>query len=358
MAALPGSRPSDHWLQHPAWIDGARNPPHFYITLAEINADRMAAGYPPLPPQQAPPAPMAPPAPAPGIPPAAGPPNTVGAEGNVDEVDAGQPVMTGHHTSVVVTYTEIVMVAGTSRPSTRKTKDKTKEKTAQSVKSDHIVLEGCSRVDFLDAALAVHDLATQYRAGQQSGPAVKMWWTGASGGKGAASIIESDHDFEVAKTAILKKNKDKCTIFIEFDLDSMDGFQIKKRPIAAVSGPGNGDDKVRNSEKVPRMDTFDDATQLHGHIILQLKAQWPCDKHHGEHGEQGFCYIDPNGNHIGLNMRKFKVWAAAIAAYEATKYTRPNPPDDPRVRILWVQVTRIAGSLRVRVPARPARLGV
>ena len=65
---------------------------------------------------------------------------------------------------------------------------------------------------------------------------------------------------------------------------------------------------------------FDDSTQLHGNIILQLKAQWPCDKHHGEHGEAGFCYIDPNGNHLGLNMRKLKVWAAAIVSLPSRMY--------------------------------------
>lgn len=91
--------------------------------------------------------------------------------------------MNGHRTSVFVLYTEVVAVAGrTSRSSAGKTKEKTKEKTVQSVKTDHIVLEGSSRVNFVNAALAVHDLATQYQAGQLSGPAVKIWWTGAGYG--------------------------------------------------------------------------------------------------------------------------------------------------------------------------------
>ena len=44
---------------------------------------------------------------------------------------------------------------------------------------DHIVLEGCSCVGFINVVMAVQDLATQYQAGQLSSPAVKIWWTGA-----------------------------------------------------------------------------------------------------------------------------------------------------------------------------------
>ncbi|KAM5543706.1 hypothetical protein V8D89_002323 [Ganoderma adspersum] len=343
MATPPGSQPSAHWLQQSAWIDGARNPPRFYATLDKINADRIAAGYAPLPPQQAPLAPEAPPAPipppAPVAPPALAPARSVAgglldaivAEGNTDGMNA--VVMAGHRTSVFVTHTKVVEVVVAAGHTSHSSTKKMKEKTVQSVKSDHIILEGCSRINFINTALAVHNLATQYQAGQLSGPAVKVWWTGAGGGKNAVSTIENDHDFEVAKAAILKKKKDKCTVFIEFDLDTMEGFRIKKwirrpfMPIAAVLGPSDSDDELYVGTKVPRTDAFDDATQLHGHIILQLKAQWPCDKHRSEHGEQGFCYIDPNGNHLGLNMRKLKVWAVAIAAYEATKYVPPNTVD-------------------------------
>lgn len=33
----------------------------------------------------------------------------------------------------------------------------------------------------------------------------------------------------MAKAVILKRKKDKCTVFIEFDLDTMEGFRIKKQ---------------------------------------------------------------------------------------------------------------------------------
>lgn len=72
--AMPGGRPSEHWLRHPAWMgkshltvcirvlmclsDGARYPPRFYVSLDEMNSDRVAAGYPPIPPYMEPPPPQ------------------------------------------------------------------------------------------------------------------------------------------------------------------------------------------------------------------------------------------------------------------------------------------------------------
>jgi hypothetical protein len=66
--------------------------------------------------------------------------------------------------------------------------------------------------------------------------------------------------------------------------------------------------------QVPRVGGFSEVEQLHGEIILQLKQKWVCEKHQGEHGQAGACYIDSAGNHIGLNNRKLKIWASAIVS--------------------------------------------
>lgn len=50
-----------------------------------------------------------------------------------------------------------------------------------------------------------------------------------SGSKTGASTIENDHDFSVALLALMKKKKDTCGVGVEFDLDTMDGFRIRKR---------------------------------------------------------------------------------------------------------------------------------
>lgn len=65
---------------------------------------------------------------------------------------------------------------------------------------------------------------------------------------------------------------------------------------------------------MPRLDGYGETEQLHGAIVLQLKQKWACEKHQGEHGEPGACYVDSAGNHLGLNNRKLKIWASAIVS--------------------------------------------
>ena len=50
-----------------------------------------------------------------------------------------------------------------------------------------------------------------------------------SGGKSGASTIETDHEWDVARAALMKKNKDTCGVSVEIDVDAMDGFRIRKR---------------------------------------------------------------------------------------------------------------------------------
>jgi hypothetical protein len=116
-------------------------------------------------------------------------------------------------------------------------------KRVKLTKSDHIVLEGTSRSEFIQHFLAIHGLADVFSLGVHSGPPFKLHWTGSayvtpfcsvlpvvfiacthSGGKGGATTIDNDHQFAVAMTALLKKNKDTCQVGVEFDTDEMDGF--------------------------------------------------------------------------------------------------------------------------------------
>jgi hypothetical protein len=60
------------------------------------------------------------------------------------------------------------------------------------------------------------------------------------------------------------------------------------------------------------MDLFSDQAQLHGAIIVQLTAKWPCAQHQGENGDVGHCYVAHNGDHVGLNNRRLKLWASAM----------------------------------------------
>lgn len=51
----------------------------------------------------------------------------------------------------------------------------------------------------------------------------------AAAARGGATSIENDHDFSVALATLMKKKKDTCGVGVEFDLDTMDGFRIRKR---------------------------------------------------------------------------------------------------------------------------------
>jgi hypothetical protein len=49
-----------------------------------------------------------------------------------------------------------------------------------------------------------------------------------SGGKGGVPSIQNDHQFGIALDALLKKDKFKVQVSVEFDTDDMEGFRIKE----------------------------------------------------------------------------------------------------------------------------------
>ena len=73
--------------------------------------------------------------------------------------------------------------------------------------------------------------------------------------------------------------------------------------------------------QVPQIDSFSDTAQLHGRFVIELKKRWPCQIHQGEHGEAGYCYIAPSGEHTRLNPIRMKAWAAALVGFATNLYT-------------------------------------
>lgn len=49
------------------------------------------------------------------------------------------------------------------------------------------------------------------------------------GGKGGATSIDNDHQFNVAIQTLLIKDKTKCQVAVEFDVDTMDGYRTCSR---------------------------------------------------------------------------------------------------------------------------------
>ncbi|KAG1852273.1 hypothetical protein DFJ58DRAFT_661317 [Suillus subalutaceus] len=205
-------------------------------------------------------------------------------------------------------------------------------KKAKLISSDTIVLEDISRAVFITRFLAIHELEDKFAVGAISGPPFRMYWTGSVGGKAGATTINNIHQFSVALAALLKKNKTVCQVEIEFNIDEMDGFRIRTRPILALNNSQEGEDELEycpfvNVVYVPHIEAFSDKTQLHGAIIIQLKAKWLCAEHQGESGGIGYCYVSSTGEHVGLNSHHLKIWATAMAAYDAMKNEPPNTVD-------------------------------
>ncbi|KDR67216.1 hypothetical protein GALMADRAFT_80029 [Galerina marginata CBS 339.88] len=303
---LPRRRPSETWLNSasPGWMDGAYDPPICYHsheevleTLREFRPDHpllLASRSAPIPDM--------------GL-------STSLASSALPQAPA---LGDGHLVSVTMAYS-------LAEPGKGSKASKSVLKKHRNAKIDYIKILELDRAGFICEIFWVHELSDQYSPGVHSGPPFKVWWPGSPGGKTGAMTINSDCDYSVMINALLKKNKNSCQVGIEFDIDTMDGFRIKKRVSPLPTTEGQDDDvELLYGTKVPRVEGYSAQEQLHGEIIVQLKQKWVCEKHQGEHGEPGACYVDSAGNHLGLNNRKLKIWASAIAAADATKHEPPN----------------------------------
>ncbi|KAF8176897.1 hypothetical protein K438DRAFT_1727053 [Mycena galopus ATCC 62051] len=310
-------RPSDNWLKNPGWIDGASEPPIFFTSQDEIVLTMLTFNpdHPMFHPPQAPGGPAT--ENTPSVSPFASSTTSIDASSaaNVTTLATdGVPGTAGYQVSVIASYS----APDTSKPASFRSKPALK--AVKQSKLGFIDIDNMDRCTFINSILAVHDYANDYSAGVHRGPPFKISWTGSSGGKAGAPTIETDTEFEVVRASLRKKNAP--AVVVKYNLDDMDGYRIaKKRAL-----PEDGDENVElvHGTRVPRVEDFTPLDQLHGAMLLKLKAKWPCEKHAGENGDVGHCWIDVGSNHIGLNMRKLKMWASVIVAGEATIHEPPN----------------------------------
>ncbi|EDR02051.1 uncharacterized protein LACBIDRAFT_332644 [Laccaria bicolor S238N-H82] len=297
-------RPSEFWLKNPAWIDGAIDPPHFYGSHEEIEAALHAAGVSSnaYVDQQA-----ALSTPTPN--------HYANIKSHAQALGEGRDIVNptsstspGHLISVGMVYS----LAAAPGPGGRASKGLVKQKPT--MKMTKLVLDKITCADFIKAFLATHNMSDKYSPGVHSGPDFKLWWSGSLGAKSGAATIQTDKDFYVALEHLLSKPKGKCTVSVEFDLDNMMGFRIQQPlPLAAVNpNTKTADGELVYGTKVPQLGGFSEVTQLHGSIIMELKATWPCSTHLNEHGGAGFCYVSNTSEHVLLNARRLKAWAATI----------------------------------------------
>ncbi|KAH6867363.1 hypothetical protein BKA70DRAFT_1133439 [Coprinopsis sp. MPI-PUGE-AT-0042] len=309
--------PSDYWLRSPAWIDGASNPPRHYYTREEM--DEAAAFWGPrrgiLPSErgyqldQA----MARISPTP-ISLTDTATRTSLSLAQIPGPPLDPSAMVSAHPGPVT----FMLSARSSHPLSKKFTSTTKIFTINIAKT--------ARKQLVNAAFLSHSLSHAFKAGDVSGPAFRMHWTGSAGGKTNAASILTDDEFEANKAALLRKPK-KPEVSIEILSTDLEPFRIQEVAAQVASLPVNAADdavELAYGTKVPQVASFSTQSQLHGLHIMELKQKYKCEKHLGEHGEQGCCYITPSGDHIRLNLFRLRIWAAAWASGDATKHEPPN----------------------------------
>ncbi|KAJ6481124.1 hypothetical protein C8R45DRAFT_831641 [Mycena sanguinolenta] len=349
-ANLNSRRPSETWLKslNPGWIDGASEPPIFFHSPDDI-VMTMLTWNPAHPmfsavPETARPPPFE----TTGPPPfdtAGPPPSYPGFAGSAPGavLPAAPTAAAGYQVSIVLQYTAPDLM----KPGVHA---KTAVKQVKSTKLAIIDIIDMDRCGFIKSILDVHDYGDEYSPGVNRGPPFKISWTGASGGRGGAPTIETDAEFKVVLESLKKKTAP--AVVVELNLDQMDGYRVmKKRAL-----PQDGDENVElmYGTKVPRVEDYTPQDQLQGAMIMKLNTKWACEKHHGENGDVGHCWIDPNGNHIGLNMQKKKLWASAIVAGDATAHEPPNSVEFDGVRDGRLSCPRGRGGPRLSLGGGPS----
>ncbi|KAF5310769.1 hypothetical protein D9619_007649 [Psilocybe cf. subviscida] len=319
-ARLPrdSRRPSESWLNKPAWMDGSSDPPILFHSMEEINATlrrfgRNSAGQVVQHEEHSTPTPVALPAPAPLT------PSLVPSATTHYHVEQPATVISTNVPRIPY-YVQVTVARTVTIPATGRTKAATKKDKL--TKMESIVLDGISRVDFLKEALKVHGLSSEYSP-----------------------------DFEIALEALFAK-RGKVHVYADLDLDGMEGFRIRPMlPSTMSSRAGDENDELAYGlVYVPKVADFDEALQIQGTFILQLKQKWVCEKHQGEHGEPGHCYVNGSGAHIRLNPRRLKEWAAAWAAGEVTKHEPPNTASFDGARDGRLSSTKVRGQSGPRAP--------
>ncbi|KAF8804697.1 hypothetical protein BYT27DRAFT_7107079 [Phlegmacium glaucopus] len=330
-------RPSEGWLRNPAWIDGGINPPVYYLSHEEIEATCHAHGVQPPPRYMEvevrganPPAVNATPALSSAtqydILSARVSPTPITPRDNYYHQPQAEQLGSTVAAAVapegyLVNATHLFTPQNSAATLTRTARVAKKKQTLLG----RIGLGGITRVAFIKAFLEMHNLHTHYGPGIHSGPPFKLSWTGSAGGKAGAPTFLNDDTFNIAISAILKKDRQKIQLTVEFDTDTMSGFRIQQ-PVGLLAGlpESIGDEELMSGTGIPHVGQFSNAEQVNGRFVVEIKKRWPCAAHQGEHGGPGHCYVTPNGDHIRLNPLRMKMWAAAMATGDVTKHEPPS----------------------------------
>ncbi|KAJ7153339.1 hypothetical protein C8R46DRAFT_1197397 [Mycena filopes] len=143
--------------------------------------------------------------------------------------------------------------------------------------STAVQVTSMSRVEFVPIALGAHDYDDLYVAGVASGPPMRIYWTGSPGGKGGATVVLFDKDWEIIVQKLNNAGKKLDTISVMFDLDTMEGF--KQRSKRVHSPDPLFDTELSYGGRVPHIDGATPAQLAMGAAIDQIKAAHACVTH-------------------------------------------------------------------------------
>ncbi|KAK7462898.1 hypothetical protein VKT23_007477 [Stygiomarasmius scandens] len=368
----PPPEPSDVWMRRPAWIDGARNPPLMYRSHEHMNAvwnywrPRFDHVFENQRPQESSDAP-------PSASPASSPPPQPQPNEQLSNV---QSVSTPMSSSVASSHYRNVAAAAATNPDIEYAVRVTKVFQARESKPaasrfgkqvppklvsksetlmGNTVIHGLNRTDFIQWCLAVHGLHSDYAPGVHSGPTFLFGWSGMGGGiKNGRISIDTDSQFMTALTNLAKCNARKANFYVsaEFDLETMDGYRIRKRA-AEESPTGDDEPELTYGTKVPRVENAAPRAVAEAFIIEQLEKRWNCNDagHCSTSGVNGLCYVDPaTSQHIGINNRVKGEWAKLVIQ---GKGTVEEPPNMEGIDVSRDGV-RIGARARGRTGPRPA----
>ncbi|KAJ7351564.1 hypothetical protein DFH08DRAFT_957872 [Mycena albidolilacea] len=176
-----------------------------------------------------------------------------------------------------------------------------------------------SRVAFVPIALGAHGYADAYVAGIASGPGMRIFWTGSPGGKGGATVVLSDQDWQIVVQklgAVMKASKRLDTISIIFNLDEIEGWKQRKR----IHSPDAYESELTYGSRVPNTENCTPAQVALGGAIDEIKTAHSCV----EHG--GTCFIDGDLHHMEMNRFRLGMWGQAVLAGKCEP-TDPPPQD-------------------------------
>ncbi|KAG9105853.1 hypothetical protein FRC07_009077 [Ceratobasidium sp. 392] len=250
------------------------------------------------------------------------------------------------HDSEAKTYTVMVTLewseliqphSGTrSRPS--------KEVKRADSKPIELELVNATWAVLIRAMLGAHKLEHKYRTSNLHGPPIKIHWRGSPGGAKLPCSIDDKEGWERVQALILKKDPNLTPVFVSFCMDDLQRFRVRTRGEPEDGFDEDGDGFGRKLPRTGDVIENSDIHVLHGRAIKDLESRWLCPLpgHHGEHGGYGHCYQPtPDGPHVPLNMRRKKMWAAAIHAKTATLEVPPELPE-------FIPADRITGSAASR----------